>query len=77
MRTLLLLGVVLALAAQSACKSVPIPEPVDQSSAGFGIRITNRAPIKIFKNKPDSVLFVKLDASSYASNRSRPSLCFS
>jgi len=50
---------------------------VDQSSAGFGIRITNRAPIKIFKNKPDSVLFVKLDASSYASNRSRPSLCFS
>ena len=43
-----------------ACASTRPPSPVNATSAGVGIRVKTRAPVKIFSNEPDGVVFVKL-----------------
>ena len=46
----------------SACAGpVPAPAPADDASAGVGILLTVRAPVKMFSTKEDRVMFIRLD----------------
>ena len=53
-----------ALVLLSGCSSLPVPEPSSVRSSGIGIAVKNRAPIRLIKNRPDRIYFVKLDDGS-------------
>ena len=61
----------LALVLLSGCSSLPVPEPLSGSSSGIGIAVKNRAPIRLFGNRPDRIYFVKLDDGSNATAATR------
>jgi hypothetical protein len=42
---------------------MPAPTPQDGASAGIGVFVKTRAPIKLFTGKADSVMFVRLDGN--------------
>jgi hypothetical protein len=67
------LSAIFAIAALSACAiQLPAPTPQDGASAGIGVLVKTRAPIKLFSNKVDSVMFVRLegnDRSQYISSQ--------
>jgi hypothetical protein len=51
---------------------MPAPTPQDGASAGIGVLVKTRAPIKLFSAKVDSVMFVRLegnDSSQYISTQ--------
>jgi hypothetical protein len=47
----------------SSCNSIPPPAPIDARSAGLCIAVSTRAPITVFSNDPETVLFVELPES--------------
>ena len=57
---LLLIGVSLLFAC-GATRPLPAPEPIDSDSAGLGFWLKMRAPLRFVNNKPDVVLFVRLE----------------
>lgn len=67
------LSAILAIAVLSACVGqLPAPTPQDGASAGIGVLVKTRAPIKLFSAKVDRVIFVKLegnDSSQYISTQ--------
>ncbi len=73
MTTKKILSAIFVIAALSACAiQLPAPTPQDGASAGIGVLVKTRAPIKLFSNKVDSVKFVRLegnDRSQYISTQ--------
>jgi hypothetical protein len=73
MTTKKILSATFAIAVLSACAGqMPAPTPQDGASAGIGAFVKNRAPIKLFTGKPDSLMFVRLegdDSSQYISTQ--------
>ena len=73
MTTKNVLSAIIAIAVLSACAGqLPAPTPQDGASAGIGILVKTRAPIKLFSAKVDSVMFVRLegnDRSQYISTQ--------
>ncbi len=67
------LSAIFAIAVLSACAGpLPAPTPQDGASAGIGVLVKTRAPIKLFSGKVDSVMFVRLegnDSSQYISTQ--------
>ena len=60
-----------ALVLLSGCSSLPVPEPLSVHSSGIGIAVKNRAPIRLFTNRPDRIYFVKLNDGSNATAATR------
>jgi len=73
MTTKKVLSAIVAIAVLSACAGLlPAPTPQDRASAGIGVLVKTRAPIKLFSTKVDSVMFVRLegnDRSQYISTQ--------
>ena len=73
MTTKKVLSTIFAIAVLSACAGqLPAPTPQDGASAGIGVLVKTRAPIKLFSAKVDSVMFVRLesnDSSQYISTQ--------
>ncbi len=73
MTTKKVLSAIVAIAVLSACAGLlPAPTPQDRASAGIGVLVKTRAPIKMFSAKVDSVMFVRLegnDRSQYISTQ--------
>ena len=67
------LSAIFAIAVLSACAGpLPAPTPQDGASAGIGVLVKTRAPIKLFSGKVDSVMFIRLegnDSSQYISTQ--------
>ncbi len=73
MTTKRVLSAIVAIAVLSACAGPLLaPTPQDGASAGIGVLVKTRAPIKLFSAKVDSVMFVRLegsDSSQYISTQ--------
>ncbi len=73
MTTKNVLSAIIAITVLSACAGqLPAPTPQDGASAGIGVWVKTRAPIKLFTGKVDSVMFVRLegnDRSQYISTQ--------
>jgi hypothetical protein len=65
MTTKKVLSAIFAITALSACAiQLPVPIPLDgASSAGIGVLVKTRAPIKLFSMKVDNVMFVRLEGN--------------